>query len=199
MEMKNKTYRMAFAAITAVCLGAQWDAACAQNSSTVQAGASSTAVQMPAVATPTPALPSGVSEVMKLFKGGITADIMVSYINNSPLSFYLSADNLIALQNEGVPAPVLMAMIQRFGELQRQTQTANSAASQYQAQSTPAQYAPQQYAAPVQVPAPEYLFLCASTRGGIPLCCGTCLSVLRPLLLRSALLSLVSPGRSGGF
>ena len=155
MEMKNKTCRMAFAAITAVCLGAQWDVACAQNSSTVQAGATPTAVQMPAVATPTPALSSGVSEVMKLFKGGITADIMVSYINNSPLSFYLSADNLIALQNEGVPAPVLMAMIQRFGELQRQTQTANSAASQYQAQSTPAQYAPQQYAAPVQVPAPE--------------------------------------------
>jgi len=45
-------------------------------------------------------MPSGVSEVMKLFEDGIPADIMVSYINNSPLSFYLSADNLISLQKE---------------------------------------------------------------------------------------------------
>ena len=55
-------------------------------------------------------MPSGVSEVMKLFEDGIPADIMVSYINNSPLSFYLSADNLISLQKEGVPAPVLTTM-----------------------------------------------------------------------------------------
>ena len=36
-------------------------------------------------------LPSGVSEVMKMYKGGISEDILVSYINNSQMSFYLSA------------------------------------------------------------------------------------------------------------
>ena len=99
---------MALAAITAtaVYLGGPWNAASAQSTPANNTGASQA-----------PAMPSGVSEVMKLFKGGIPADIMVSYINNSPLSFYLSADNLISLQKEGVPAPVLTAMIQRNGDL----------------------------------------------------------------------------------
>jgi hypothetical protein len=74
----------------------------------------------PALATP-PGLASGVSEVMKMFKGGVPADIIAGYVNNSTLSFYLSADNILSLQQQGVPAPVIMAMIQRYGELQRQT------------------------------------------------------------------------------
>jgi hypothetical protein len=94
-------------------------------------------------------MPSGVSEVMKLFKGGIQADIMVSYINNSPLSFYLSADNLISLQKEGVPAPVLTAMIQRNGDLRRQMGVAASPPAQVMAQDPAPQYA----SPPAQVPA----------------------------------------------
>jgi len=86
--------------------------------------------------------PSGVTEVMKLFKGGIPADIMLSYINSSPLSFYLSADNIIALQQQGVPGPVLTAMIHRYGELQRQT--------------APLVSAPAQVQVPAQAPAPQY-------------------------------------------
>jgi hypothetical protein len=154
---------MAVAAITAtaVCLGAPWDAANAQNSPTNPAIAAPTAAPPAASAAPALALPSGVSEVMKLFKGGISADIMVSYINSSPLSFYLSADNLIALQQQGVPAPVLTAMMQRYGELQRQTGMAAAAPAQYQTQAAAPQYAaPPQYATAVQVPAqapaPEY-------------------------------------------
>ena len=54
----------------------------------------------PGAAGATPmSLPTGVTEVMKLFKGGIPADIMLSYVNNSRESFYLSADNIIALSN----------------------------------------------------------------------------------------------------
>src|ERR1039457_5908019 len=49
-----------------------------------------------------PSLPRGVSEVMKLFKGHIADDIIVSYIKNSRETFYLSADTLIALQQQGV-------------------------------------------------------------------------------------------------
>ena len=94
-------------------------------------------------------MPSGVSEVMKLFKGGIPADIIVSYINNSPLSFYLSADNLISLQKEGVPAPVLTAMIQRNGDLRRQTGVAASPPAPVMAQDPAPQYA----SPPAQVPA----------------------------------------------
>ena len=110
--MKNRPsiIRMALAALAAaaVCLAAPWSVARAQDTATYHA-----------TATLARAWPSGVSEVMKLFKGGISADIIVSYINNSTLSFYLSADNLIALQQEGVPQQVLTAMMQRYGQLQR--------------------------------------------------------------------------------
>src|ERR1039458_2644556 len=95
----------------------------------------------PAVANnPVPGLPSGVSEVMKMFKGGISSDILVSYINNSPLSFYLSADNIISLQQQGVPGTVLTAMLHRYGELSRQGGMAASAPAP----------------APAQAPAPQY-------------------------------------------
>lgn len=94
-----------------------------------------------AIAT-TPSLPSGVSEVMKLFRGGITADIIANYVNNSTLSFYLNADNIIFLQQQGLPASVLTAMIQRYGELQRQTAIAARAAAPVPV--------------PAQAPAPRY-------------------------------------------
>jgi len=71
--------------------------------------------------TPVPALASGVGEVVKLFKAGLSADLIVSYVNNSPMSFYLSAENVIYLQQQGVPDRVVQAMIQRDGELRRQS------------------------------------------------------------------------------
>jgi hypothetical protein len=170
--MKNPLFPTALAAITAtaVYLGAFGSVVVAQNAPANLPGATppnptatanpsgifpAPAPSMPprppaAIAAPAPSLPSGVSEVMKLFKGGISTDITVSYINNSPLSFYLSADNLIALRQEGVPAPVLTAMMQRYGELQRQAGMAAAATAQVQA--APPQYA----AAPDQTAAPQY-------------------------------------------
>ena len=145
--MKNSISRTALAAIaaTAVCLGAFGSAARAQNGASNQAGA-----------TQAPAWPSGVSDVMKLFKGGLPAGIIVSYINNSTLSFYLSADNLIALRQEGVPEPVLMAMMQRYGESLRQTGTAASAPAQVQAPAAPPPSASAPAPAPAQAPAPQH-------------------------------------------
>ncbi|MGA3181360.1 MAG: hypothetical protein ABSF38_13560 [Verrucomicrobiota bacterium] len=145
--MKNPAFRTALAAITAtaVCFGAPLNVASAQNTSLIQSGA-----------TQAPAWPSGVSEVMKMFRGGISADIMITYINHSPLSFYLDADAIIALQKEGVPTPVLTAMMRRYGELQRQTAMAAGPPAQVPAQAQ----APQDAGAPVQVaaqaPAPQY-------------------------------------------
>ncbi len=94
--------------------------------------------------------PSGVTEVMKMYKGGIPADIMISYINTSPLTFYLSADNIISLQQQGVPMPVVNAMINRYGQLQRQSSMMAGAAQQAQ------QYAAPQAQVPAQAPPPQY-------------------------------------------
>jgi uncharacterized membrane protein YgcG len=97
-----------------------------------------------------PSLPSGVSEVMKLFKGHISDDIIVSYIRNSRETFYLNADNLIALQQQGVSGPVLTAMLQRSGESQRQAPMMANA--------------PAQVAVPSQAPVPQYDFYTAEDR-----------------------------------
>jgi hypothetical protein len=96
--------------------------------------------------------PSGVTEVLKMYKGGIPADIMISYINTSPLTFYLSADNIISLQQQGVPMPVINAMINRYGQLQRQSSMLAGAAQPQQ------QYAAPQAQAqvPAQAPPPQY-------------------------------------------
>jgi hypothetical protein len=96
-------------------------------------------------------LPSGVTEVMKMYKGAIPADIMISYINNSPLVFYLSADNIISLQQQGLPLPVINAMINRYGQLQRQ-----SSMMAGPAQTQQPQYAAPQVQVPAQAPAPQY-------------------------------------------
>jgi hypothetical protein len=88
--------------------------------------------------------PSGVNEVLKLFKGGISADIMVSYIKNSTLTFHLSADNIIALKQQGVQPEVLTAMILRSGEMQRQGGMTSAAPAQMSVQ------------VPSQAPAPTY-------------------------------------------
>jgi hypothetical protein len=96
-------------------------AACRALSATDPGASPAAAPSAQPEAQPEPALPSGVSEVMKLHKGGVPADIITHFVNNSTLSFYLSADNVIYLQQQGVSPPVITAMIQRNGELQRQT------------------------------------------------------------------------------
>lgn len=117
-----------------------------------QAGAALDAKTPPAAA---PALASGVSEVMKLFRGGTSADIIAGYVRNSPLSFYLSADNILFLQQQGLPEPVIMAMLQRYGELQRQTGMAARAAAPVPARAPAPQY--QSYAA--EYPAVSYPYV----------------------------------------
>lgn len=105
-----------------------------------------------AAAPPVPAFPEGVNEVLKLQKGGVPADIILHYVNNSPLSFYLSADNVIYLQQQGVPAQVITTMIQRNGDMQRQI-------AQSQAQSAPppvAQTPAASYGYPPENPAENF-------------------------------------------
>lgn len=145
--MKDIISRTALAATAAiaVCLGAPGNLAIAQSTVPNQAGTAQA-----------PALSSGASEVMKLFQGGIPADIIVGYVNNSPLSFYLSADSLIALQQEGVPESVLTAMMRRHGEMQRQAGVPAGALAPVQAQNPVPQYAGAPAPLPAQAPAPQY-------------------------------------------
>jgi hypothetical protein len=65
-------------------------------------------------------LPFGASEVIKMYQGGISKDVIVNYVENSVAPFRLTADNIIYLQNLGIPQEVTKAMLVRDGQLQQQ-------------------------------------------------------------------------------
>jgi hypothetical protein len=72
----------------------------------------------------TPALAFGVSEVVKMYQGGINKDVLVSYVENTTLPFHLNADGIIYLQHLGMPQEVTAALIHRDGELQKEANAA---------------------------------------------------------------------------
>ena len=59
-----------------------------------------------------------------MYQAGINKDIILGYIGNSVLPFHLTADGEIYLQRLGVPQEVMLALIRRDGELQRQAAAA---------------------------------------------------------------------------
>ena len=129
------------------------------NSALAQGGPLSNAAPAPAFApqappaapagTPAPALPYGVSEVVKMYQGGINKEVLIGYVDNSVLPFHLNADAIIYLQHLGLPQEVTAAMIRRDGDLQKQ----GAAAYQQQAPGYP-QQAPA--GAPLYNGAPPY-------------------------------------------
>ena len=83
-----------------------------------------------------PPLAFGVSEVVKMYQGGISKDVLLGYIANTALPFHLDADGIIYLQHLGMPQDVTSALIRRDGELQKQ------AAAAYQQQALAYQQQP---------------------------------------------------------
>lgn len=54
---------------------------------------------------------AAVKEVLKLKDAGVVEDTIVAYIQGKNLNYDLSADNILALRDKGVPAAVLNAML----------------------------------------------------------------------------------------
>ena len=115
MKNSSSVIRMALAAMfTAICLGIPGSVASAAKPN------AEASVPPTTGSAPSPALPSGAGEVMKMFKGGISKDLIIGYINTTALAYHLSADEIIHLQTMGLPQEVIKAMIERGGQLQRQ-------------------------------------------------------------------------------
>ena len=102
------------------------DLAWAQSDSTNAAAPS-----VAAPATHAQLLPFGASEVVKMHQGGLGPDVITGYVNNTQSPFRLNADNIIYLHQIGVPQEVITAMIQRDGQLQRESAAAQQAAPAY--------------------------------------------------------------------
>jgi uncharacterized membrane protein YgcG len=139
MKKYSSEFRMAIAAITAtaMCLGASYVVAQAQDTSNSNVTTELSAVRVAQVNPANPsgvfpvqggvgpgaqaaALPYGVGEVVKMYQGGISKDIIINYINSTALPYHLTADQIIYMQTLGMPQEITKAMILRDGQLQQQ-------------------------------------------------------------------------------
>ncbi|MGP8202189.1 MAG: hypothetical protein ACLQU4_22135 [Limisphaerales bacterium] len=135
MKKHTSIYRVSLIcfATAALSAGVPWQLAVADDAPSNSAPA---AVTTPAAA-PAPALAFGVSEVVKMYQGGIGKDVLINYIDNSVLPFHLDANGIIYLQHLGLPQEVTSALIKRDGALQQQANAAYQQQSLAYAQQPP--------------------------------------------------------------
>ena len=61
------------------------------------------------------ALPAGVQDVIKLAQAGVSEDVILAQIKNSPATYNLTADQIIELKIDGVSQPVIKALLNGGG------------------------------------------------------------------------------------
>jgi hypothetical protein len=95
----------------------------------------------------------GVDEVVKMYQGGVEADVILNYVENSSVPYHLSAEEVVQLHEIGVPSPIITTLIRHGAKVQQQanaasaliqqkaTEEAKAAAASYNPYS-PAVYAP---------------------------------------------------------
>lgn len=60
----------------------------------------------------------GADEVIKMYRGGVKADVLLTYIETSSYPYQLSSKEILYLNKIGVPSVVVTAMIRRDHQLQ---------------------------------------------------------------------------------
>src|SRR5215831_9685058 len=60
-----------------------------------------------------PVLSSGAAEIMKLSQAKVSDDTIIAYIRNAEKSFYLNADQILYLRQQGVSETVITAMLNK--------------------------------------------------------------------------------------
>ncbi len=115
----------------------------AEPQSNREAGAQSSGVQ--------PRFSPGTQAILKMVKHNVEPEVILAFIRSSPVEYHLSADEIIALQHDGVPGSVLAAMLQHGASLRaKESESAQSP--------TPPAVAPPSQPAP-SVPAPAYSYV----------------------------------------
>src|SRR6266536_2828401 len=83
-------------------------------------------------AEPSARLSFGVDEVVKMYQGGVEADVILNYVENSSVPYHLNAEEIVHLHDLGVPSPIITALIRHGAKVQQQA-TAAYAQSQQKA------------------------------------------------------------------
>jgi hypothetical protein len=69
---------------------------------------------------PTPRYSPGVADIVKLVDAKVDAEVIKTYIKNSPMAYNPNATEIIALKDRGVAPEILTAMLQRGAEVRAQ-------------------------------------------------------------------------------
>jgi hypothetical protein len=103
-------------------------------------------------ATPSPrSLSYGANEVVKMYKGGVKADVLLTYIESSSLSYLLSSREILYLSQLGVPSEIVNAMIRRDHDVELAKANARQSVVGTSEAMTPPMPAPVVYSQPVVV------------------------------------------------
>jgi hypothetical protein len=77
-----------------------------------------TTQETPAVATKGAAkLSFGLDDVLKMVQSGVATDVILTYIENSTVAYYTTAEDIVQLHELGVPPQITAAMIRHGGKL----------------------------------------------------------------------------------
>lgn len=60
----------------------------------------------------------GANEIIKMYKGGVKADVLLTYIDTASLSYQLSSKEILYLSQIGVPSEIVNAMIHHDHQVQ---------------------------------------------------------------------------------
>jgi len=79
---------------------------------------------------PSVRLSFGVDEVVKMYQGGVEADVILNYVENSSVPYHLSAEEIVRLHDLGVPSPIVTALIRHGAKVQQQAAAAYAQSQQ---------------------------------------------------------------------
>jgi len=68
----------------------------------------------------------GVDDVVKMYQGGVEADVILNYVENSSVPYHLSAEEVVHLREIGVPSPIITTMIRHGAKVQQQANAASA-------------------------------------------------------------------------
>src|SRR3989442_11277264 len=68
----------------------------------------------------------GVDEVVKMYQGGVEADVILNYIENSSVPYHLSAEEVVHLHDIGVPSQIVTTLIRHGAKVQQQANAASA-------------------------------------------------------------------------
>jgi hypothetical protein len=62
----------------------------------------------------------GLDDVVKMVQSGVAPDVILTYIDNSTVAYYATAEDVVQLHEAGVPSQITAALIRHGGKLRAQ-------------------------------------------------------------------------------